>query len=275
VARLKEEFNADVEVLALFDNPTVQGISSLVNTGDSSTGPGHREKLRNDEEKSIMVQDITILDDLVVPLRKSGWNSTNEIHRVLLTGATGFVGAYLLFSLLEMTEAEIVCLVRSDGESEAAGRIEENLRRYSIWSRLSPAQHNRIVAIADTPVNRSNGLPLGMSSRARSNLTCSLDCIFHCAAWVHALYPYRRLREANVIDTAALIRLCTEAHTASPAGCQFNHVSTLSIFPGRPGRVMGRWGYIFLQYFTFVLIPFHVLSPFSVFFFRDDDCPSI
>ena len=60
--------------------------------------------LLNDEEKSIMIQDITILDDLVVPLRKSGWNSTNEIHRVLLTGATGFVGAYLLFSLLEMTE---------------------------------------------------------------------------------------------------------------------------------------------------------------------------
>ena len=54
--------------------------------------------------------------------------------RVLLTGATGFLGGHLLRTLLAETHAEVLCLVRdrgSDGESQL--RVRRSLERYRLW----------------------------------------------------------------------------------------------------------------------------------------------
>ena len=45
---------------------------------------------------------------------------SGEPKTILLTGATGFLGAFLLGDLLELTSARIVCLVRAGSESEGA-----------------------------------------------------------------------------------------------------------------------------------------------------------
>ena len=46
---------------------------------------------------------------------------------VLLTGATGFLGGYLLKELVERTEMPIYCLTRSDGTLGARARLMDNL----------------------------------------------------------------------------------------------------------------------------------------------------
>lgn len=46
---------------------------------------------------------------------------------VLLTGATGFLGGYLLKELVERTEMPIYCLTRSDGTFGARARLMDNL----------------------------------------------------------------------------------------------------------------------------------------------------
>ena len=37
----------------------------------------------------------------------------SEVHKVVLTGGTGFLGAFLLYELLQRTAAEVHCLVRA------------------------------------------------------------------------------------------------------------------------------------------------------------------
>src|SRR5262245_1784810 len=63
---------------------------------------------------------------------------------VLLTGATGFVGAHLLHALLRETPAEVLCLVRPDTRGlrgGAAERIRANLEAHGLWE---PAWAKRV-----------------------------------------------------------------------------------------------------------------------------------
>ena len=48
---------------------------------------------------------------------------------VLLTGATGFLGGYLLKELVERTEMPIYCLTRSDGTFGARARLSATVSR--------------------------------------------------------------------------------------------------------------------------------------------------
>jgi hypothetical protein len=56
---------------------------------------------------------------------------------IFLTGATGFLGAFLLYELLQQTQADIYCLVRSPNIESAKKRLQSNLESYLIWMNLS------------------------------------------------------------------------------------------------------------------------------------------
>ena len=52
----------------------------------------------------------------------------SEPRHILLTGATGFLGAFLLRELLERTEADIHCLVRAGSADEGRTRLRQTLQ---------------------------------------------------------------------------------------------------------------------------------------------------
>src|SRR6185369_9093617 len=52
---------------------------------------------------------------------------------IFLTGATGFLGAFVLDALLQRTAAIIHCLVRAEDEGRAWQRLRGNLERYGLW----------------------------------------------------------------------------------------------------------------------------------------------
>ena len=51
---------------------------------------------------------------------------------VLLTGATGYYGSYVLAELLQRTSANIHCLVRAVSETEGLVRLRTNLATYGL-----------------------------------------------------------------------------------------------------------------------------------------------
>lgn len=53
--------------------------------------------------------------------------SSRPPQRVLLTGATGFLGVHILASLLRDTHVDVFCLVRAGNEEEALQRLEDTL----------------------------------------------------------------------------------------------------------------------------------------------------
>ncbi|MBF6355032.1 amino acid adenylation domain-containing protein [Nocardia higoensis] len=124
---------------------------------------------------------------------------------VLLTGATGFLGAYLLRELLDRTTARVWCLVRAASVEHGMARIHTTLENYRLWE---PGFATRIIAVPGDLAAPD----LGLSGPDRARLAEQIHVIYHNGARVNHLEPYARLRQANVEGTREVLRLATTAH---------------------------------------------------------------
>ena len=148
---------------------------------------------------------------------------------ILLTGATGFVGAHLLDelrrseSLLALYPApfNVVCLVRGASQVAAQHRLEHALRFYEIAVAPAGVPATFSVVLGDLELPR-----LGLAASDYERLQQTLISVVHCGAIVHAIHSFGRLRAANVGATRAVVRLCCEA------GASLHHVSTIGIMNG-------------------------------------------
>ncbi|MEJ2416752.1 MAG: thioester reductase domain-containing protein, partial [Exilibacterium sp.] len=143
---------------------------------------------------------------------------------VFLTGATGFVGAFLLRELLESTRAVVYCLVRAPGSGAALRRIKENLRYYGLWSAADakdPAFRGRILALPGD-LEKDH---FGLDRQTWEALAAEVDIIYHNGARVHHLMPYAQLRRANVKGTETALHLAASGKLKS-----FQFMSTLGVF---------------------------------------------
>ncbi|MFJ4971757.1 amino acid adenylation domain-containing protein [Streptomyces sp. NPDC088755] len=142
--------------------------------------------------------------------------------RPLLTGASGFLGAFLLRDLIEVTDGPVDCLVRAENERDAAHRLRANLEHYGLW-------HPRYAELI-RPVPGDLAAPgLGLSPDARAALARGLGPVLHNGARVNFAAAYGDLRAPNVAGTEELLRLL--ADSASPG---MHYVSTTSVHAPSP-----------------------------------------
>ncbi|GAB2762220.1 amino acid adenylation domain-containing protein [Streptomyces bullii] len=118
---------------------------------------------------------------------------------VLLTGATGFCGAYMIDELLRRTTGRILCLVRASDDQHGMERIRASHRRY-VLSELSSARVQPVVGDLAKP-------QLGLSPSRFEELGATIDAVYHFGGQVNFIYPYHELRAANVEGTYEVIRL--------------------------------------------------------------------
>jgi thioester reductase-like protein len=139
-------------------------------------------------------------------------DSTGE---VLLTGATGFIGSFLLADLLDRTSARVHCLVRARDEEEGAARLATALAS-ARPGRSLPA--DRVVAVPGDLEKPG----LGVCDERFHRLAAAVEAVYHCGAFVNFAYPYATLKPTNVGGTQEVIRLAS-AGRRKP----LHHVSTL------------------------------------------------
>lgn len=147
-------------------------------------------------------------------------------RRILLTGATGFLGVTVLAGLLERPGTEVVCLVRAASVEQARSRLAAAFA--AATGSALPAVRVRI-ALGDL------ALPaLGLGRRDFEWLSAEVDLAIHCGAEVNWSKPYHALRAVNVLSVLELARLCC-ARRRKP----LLFVSTLAVCyaHGAPDRV--------------------------------------
>lgn len=144
---------------------------------------------------------------------------------VLLTGATGFVGRYVLRELLERQDAEVLCLVRADDDAAADRRLEKILAGIGM---LSCARKGRVRSVRGDVTQPRFGLKPG----AYGKLSRRVEAVHHCAAEVSWVRSYKQLRRINVGGTLELLRFA--CHLRPKA---FLFVSTLAVCFARGGPV--------------------------------------
>jgi thioester reductase-like protein len=144
------------------------------------------------------------------------------LNNVLLTGGTGFIGPFLVKSLLEQTRASIHVLVRASDERQGRQRLRAAMESMGPWAAgLRDMFEDRVI-----PVCGDLGQPkLSLTQDVWDLLANEIDTVFHNGAVVNYLFNYDRMRDANVLGTNELLRLAFEGRTKS-----FNYVSTTFVF---------------------------------------------
>jgi thioester reductase-like protein len=173
---------------------------------------------REDSDAAAMRKDAVLaaLDLGGVP------RAEGHFGQVLLTGATGFLGPFLLRSLLDQTSATYTILMRAADPSAARERLKTALEVAGLYdARTAIAFEARVRAICGDVASPR----LGLSEAAWSQLAETMDTIVHNAALVDYVLDYQALRAANVEATRELIAL---AHTSRRK--QLNFISSTTIF---------------------------------------------
>jgi len=162
------------------------------------------------------LNDEAVLDDSIYP------DTTNaeqtEAASILLTGATGFLGAFLLKELLEETQADIYCLVRVSEPGLGLRKIQNNLNSYNLWNEQYKSRIIPVIGNLSQPL-------LGLSAEQFDKLSHQIDVIYHNGAVLNFVYPYSALKPTNVLGTQEILRLA----------CRFkvkplHYVSTDAVF---------------------------------------------
>lgn len=205
---VQKTFNTELKLVELFEHPTLAEQARLID-GDKSDRPQIDILIELESDAELEPNIIPISSD-IINIAKS--------KALFLTGATGFLGAFLLAELLKQTQADIYCLIRATNEQEALERLKQQLKRYELLEKID---FKRII-----PVCGDLSSPkLGLTEQCYQEIAKQVDAIYHNGALVNFIQPYRALKSANVLGTEEVLRLaCTEKPKA------IHYVSTFSVF---------------------------------------------
>ena len=148
---------------------------------------------------------------------------------VLLTGASGFLGAQVARRLLACTDHTIYALIRAADSASAAHRLS---RAWWDWPELAGAIGNRVQVLAGD-VGQAR---LGLSEDDYAGLVAGLTHIVHTAADLRVNAPIAELRKTNLQGTEHVLELA-QAAQADHGLARYSHVSTAYVAGGRSGPV--------------------------------------
>ena len=214
ISQVEESFDARLSVNILLQNPTVVGLCDAVEATQRDGVEASGTNIGPD-----LFAEATLDPDIVPEGVAEDTLALHRSRRIFLTGSTGFLGAFLLDSLLSRTQATVYCLVRPPKDGNTMTPIRENLRQYGLWR---TGRERRII-----PVAGDLGEPLlGIAQERFDALAREVDVVIHAAARVNLVYPYDALKDVNVDGTREVLRLACRTKTKP-----LHFVSTNGIFP--------------------------------------------
>ena len=146
--------------------------------------------------------------------------SPSDFKEVLLTGATGFIGRFFLWDLLQQnTDLVVHCLVRADNAKIGFERIHAALKQADIWDERF-ASRIRIV------VGDIGQTQFGLPAEQFDYLCQRIDAVYHLAADLNLTSSYLDIRAINTFSIRNALELCMRR--------RFKHLfyaSTMGVFP--------------------------------------------
>ncbi len=219
---LESSLGHSIPSTVLFEYPTLEALVdylevNMLSTEFSSTNQVHLAA----KTKMLDLKAEAQLDPAIHPNKASvdfDFEQAKDTKAILLTGATGFLGAFLLNELLVQTQADIYCLVRSANPESGKTRLKKNLKSYGIWDESFSSRIIPVIGDLSQPY-------LGLADDQFNWLSELIDTIYHNGALLNYVYPYDRLKTINVLGTQEILRLaCTTK--VKPT----HYVSTIAVF---------------------------------------------
>ncbi|KAI1001942.1 L-2-aminoadipate reductase large subunit [Podosphaera aphanis] len=216
---IRRETGVNISINKLYEFPSLGGFSAQIDKQLSPTG----EMVTVEDKDPEYAQS---LDELLKNLPSNYQTLLPEtMHHaenltVLLTGATGFLGAYIIREILCRTKIRfrIIAHVRGVKNPEAGlTRLRQSLLGYCIWQDSWEGRLSCVVGDLSKP-------KLGVSPEVWEKLACDVDIIIHNGATVHWVKRYPDMKASNVMSTIDAMSLCNEGKRKS-----FTFVSSTSV----------------------------------------------
>lgn len=180
-----------VQAQDIYEYPTVEMLEEMLLNGSTNN--------EKEEEKVDVNSLLRHNSNLIIQ---------SDPQYVLLTGATGFLGAHILRELLNRN-LKVVCLVRN------VDKLRPTLKGYF------PKEYEHF---SYKVVKGDIELPhFGLTDSEYQILVNKIDMVFHVAANVHHAGHYEDFERSNVLGTQHVIDFCMDA------GAVLQHTSTASV----------------------------------------------
>ncbi|MGW0535258.1 amino acid adenylation domain-containing protein [Streptomyces sp. NPDC003032] len=150
--------------------------------------------------------------------------ATRAHGSVLLTGATGFIGAHLLHLLLTRTDGHVHCLVRGEHARAARERLRETYAWY--WPGEDLEGHAGRVTVHAADLAEPG---LGLDPAAYTRLSREVEAVYHLASDTRLFGDRASFDRQNTEPVRALIRLASEGRPKD-----LHYASTLAVCGSAP-----------------------------------------
>lgn len=215
------QLNLTLTVSDMSSNATIKDVAAVIVNRVMSAAASNNP----DAEKMGLLDGIEAPVDLFAEANLAADIRANSLvmpavppSTIFLSGATGFLGAYLLADLMRETAAEVRCLIRAASDEDGMGRLRENLEAYGLWDEKFAARIRPIIGDLAKPA-------FGLTAVQYQALANDIDVIYHNAAQLNLIQPYAALKPVNVGGVEEMLRLA--CHTRIKP---LHYISTIAVF---------------------------------------------
>lgn len=145
-------------------------------------------------------------------------SSLSRPTSVFITGATGFVGAFIAHELLNLG-INAYCLVRANNADQAMQRLLATFSSFELWKPDFLSLLHPVVGDMAQPL-------FGLSEEAFDHLADQVDAICHSGALVDWMRPLEDYIGPNIVSAHEILRLAS-----SGRGKVVHFISTMSTLP--------------------------------------------
>jgi len=211
LAQVRDTFKVNLSLHSLFERPTIANVAQKITISEQS-----ELGTISDKEDALDLKAEAVLDPTIYP-NGITYNQNVSPVTIFLTGATGFLGSFLLYELLQQTQADIYCLVRSNTIESGQKKIQSSLESYLLWDESFNSRIIPVIGDLSQPL-------LGLSKEQFKQMASQLDAIYHNGAFVNFTYPYSVLKAPNVLGTQEVLRLASQVKVKP-----VHFISTISV----------------------------------------------
>jgi thioester reductase-like protein len=200
-----------------FDEADIYAVSQLFLQGIKSPLSKPSGVEIEGREPILLPSNISSIGKPFFKVQKNAFES-NVPKEVLLTGATGFLGIYLLRELL-LNNVKVYCIVRGLTNGDSYNRLKEQWEYYFPAECIAKYQSRLLVYAGDLADEN-----FGLKKSDFETLSKQVESVVHCAADVNLS---KSLEELMVTNTAIIDKLV--AFSRLSINKSIHHVSTLAV----------------------------------------------
>ena len=165
------------------------------------------------KETSVLIEKMPIIKEIRKPIEVS-----TKFRRIILFGATGFLGIHILYYLLINTSSKVFCIIRKKDLVNPLNRFIKKFNFY--FPDVNIEQYLYRIKIIEGNILDTH---FGIEEDLYNRLGTTCDCVIDTAALVKHYGNYEIFNKTNVNSTKKMIAFCKEFHIP------LHYISTMSV----------------------------------------------